>query len=82
MNTGAATGYRVLRDACMAENEKKNGRHQNEEEREQGRFACFAWLPLELSTVVLVGVEVGRHDHTVAELASSQALLRLLAIDD
>lgn len=37
---------------------------------------------LELPPVVLVRIEVGCDNNAVAELASGQALLRLLAVDD
>lgn len=35
---------------------------------------------LKLPAVVLVGIEVGRDDHAVAELAARQRLLSLLAV--
>lgn len=53
MNKGAAAGYRVLRNG-----REQMGAIREIEPGQRGRFACFAWLPLELSAVVLVRVEV------------------------
>jgi hypothetical protein len=37
---------------------------------------------LELASMIAVGVEVGCHDHAIAELASSERLLRVLTIQN
>lgn len=39
-------------------------------------------LFLKLATVIVVGIEVGCDDHTVAKLSSGERLLRMLAIQN